>query len=61
MTLSGENIESAIIQNLAGQIVFESNVQVVNSIDVSNYPNGIYIVSIVLSDGTIERHKLLKK
>jgi hypothetical protein len=61
VNISGENIESATIQNLAGQIVFESNAQAGSSIAIGEYPSGIYIVSILLSDGTIERHKLIKK
>lgn len=61
VNISGENIESTTIQNLAGEIVFESNILVGKSIEISEYPSGIYIVSIILSDGTIERHKLIKK
>lgn len=61
VNLSGENIESVTIQNLSGQIVFESNKQVGSTITIGEYPSGIYIVSIMLSDGTIERHKLIKK
>jgi hypothetical protein len=61
LKISGENMESTTIQNLAGEVVFESNTLVGNPVEVSEYPSGIYIVSIILSDGTIERHKLVKK
>lgn len=61
ISVSGENIESASIQNLAGQIVYKSKAKIDSSIDISEYPAGIYVVSLVLSDGTIERHKLVKK
>jgi hypothetical protein len=46
---------------LAGKIVFETNNLTEKSIEISEFPSGIYIVSILLSDGTIERHKLVKK
>ena len=61
VNISGENIKSTKIQNLAGEIVFESSALVGNSVSINEYPSGIYIVSIILSDGTIERHKLVKK
>jgi hypothetical protein len=61
INIHGENIKKTSIQNLAGEVVFESNSQAGKSIEISTYPNGIYIVSILLSDGTIERHKLVKK
>lgn len=61
INISGENIESTTIQNLAGEIVFKGNSTINKSIEISEYPSGIYIVSILLSDGTIERHKLVKK
>jgi hypothetical protein len=49
------------IYNRWGQIVFETNTQTGSSIAIGEYPSGIYIVSILLSDGTVERHKLIKK
>jgi hypothetical protein len=61
VNISGANVESTTIQNLAGKIVFETNNLTEKSIEISEFPSGIYIVSILLSDGTIERHKLVKK
>lgn len=61
LNISGENIKSTTIQNLAGEIVYEKSSLVGKSIEISEFPSGIYIVSVLLSDGTIERHKLVKK
>lgn len=61
INVSGENIKSTTIQNLAGETVFDSSNIEGKSIEISEYPSGIYIISVLLSDGTIERHKLVKK
>lgn len=60
VNISGDNIKLSSIQNLAGETLFESNQLVVSSIDIEKYPSGIYIISVILSDGKIERHKLVK-
>lgn len=61
VTISGENILSTYIQNVAGEVLFEENEFDSKNIHIGDYPNGIYFVSIVLNDGSIQRHKLVKK
>lgn len=61
VNISGENVEGITIQNLAGKIIYTSDNEVGSSISMDKYSGGVYIFSVLLSDGTVERHKLIKK
>lgn len=59
LTLSANgNINSVIIRNLLGQILYNNNVEAVKTnIDVSNYEAGVYIVNVMV-EGEIVTKKL---
>lgn len=61
VNISGENIESVNIQNLSGRILYTSFNEIGSSISLDKFPKGVYIISVILSDGVVERHKLIKK
>lgn len=55
---SKENVTSVEIIGLSGQKLFNSNAKQIN---VSHLSKGIYIVKVLLENGKIETHKLIKK
>lgn len=52
-------VTSLTLFSIDGRKLFESNKE--NKIDISSYNKGIYILNIVLKDGTSFKHKIIKK
>ncbi|KPH10971.1 peptide-N-glycosidase F-related protein [Chryseobacterium sp. ERMR1:04] len=52
-------VTSLTLFSIDGRKLFESNKE--NKIDISSYNTGIYILNIVLKDGTSFKHKIIKK
>lgn len=57
---ASESVESAVIYNVAGQVVMTENGHV-NSINISNLASGSYIVRIQTVDGNITNQRFIKE
>lgn len=59
---SPENIKSLRLSDLYGKVSLnEENTIIENHIDLSNLSSGIYFLNLILSDGTITSHKIVKQ
>jgi hypothetical protein len=56
-TISGENIQEVQIRNVAGDLIYDGISPIIN---LSNQPDGIYLVNITTDKGTVTR-KIFKK
>lgn len=56
-----ENIKMVNIYNLAGQLVFNQEVQNMNRLDMDAMNKGLYLVEVTLENGTLNRMKFVQQ
>ncbi|MEX1190346.1 MAG: choice-of-anchor J domain-containing protein [Brumimicrobium sp.] len=61
LNISGDHISEIEIHSVTGNVIYKSEENFTNNISMAKYPEGVYFVSIVLDDGRIERHKIVKQ
>lgn len=61
LNISGEQISEIQIQSVAGKVVYQSSGNHPNNVSMEKYPEGVYFVSVVLGNGNVERHKIIKQ
>jgi hypothetical protein len=60
LNISGNNIALTSLYDVQGRLVY-SDVKGINAIDMSNFPNGLYFLKILSTNGTIFTQKILKQ
>jgi hypothetical protein len=60
--MNNANFNQVNITTIDGKIVLDRKVEMANKtkIDISNYANGVYIVTITSNDGQLFTEKLIK-
>lgn len=61
VTVQGENIAGWELYDLQGKKCLQSSVNATDNVNLSSYPQGVYILRITLQDGQVSTSKIVKQ